>query len=430
MATVGYRPQLQIVDTGSWEQVRTVELDGAVVERVRWSPDGTRLAVVISDPVRFPPPPAATASGGEDCSPRVYGLAVYDPLTGTEIDATAVTGRSRYSGAPGFCWAPDSDCLAVITDGRVSLWRPGSGAAPTLLPMAEDEEFRSCDALDWHPEHGLLAHTAGTGSRLTGDGEGMLLRWADPLGAGLPEVWRHPALWGSGHGVAWRPGGRTAALHVPGAAVVVDPLAREVLWQEDHVSVHWSPDGGRLAVRHALRDPEGVLNLLRMPADAELSQGVLPEPAPEITLGVDHSVSDSLAWRPDGSAIATTSDKRSLKLWRPDASSGTVANRWAEGLSHVTWSTDGRTLAVRTTVTGSRLTLGGVWDRAPLIPSASEIPRSGIGGPRRWAPSGNGSRRACSGCWWSSRPMSGPTPWDAGSSRCGWLPRTPAIRPS
>ncbi|MDJ1131870.1 NB-ARC domain-containing protein [Streptomyces iconiensis] len=348
LATVGYDPALQIVSADG-ERVRTVRIRGAVLEGVRWSPDGTRLAV-IGDTSRFAHLQPAPRSSVDGYGPQVYALAVYDPWTGTELDATPVSGGPVY-GVPDFCWAPDGTSLAVVEAGNVSMWEPGSGAAPRRLPGAGQEGLGGCDALDWHLEHGLIAHVSG-GPRRDHD-EGALLRWPAPSAPepGPPETWRHPALWGAGRGLRWRPSGHTVALKAR-TTLVVDPFARGILWQDDEWRNNngplWSPDGSRLALRQALRTP-ALLEVRQMPSDRSLARGAQPELLGNTALGVDHSVSDVLAWHPEGSRVATTNDQRIIKLWRLQGGSGNVGDgRPNDRLTHVMWHTDGRTLLLHT----------------------------------------------------------------------------------
>jgi WD40 repeat protein len=340
LATVGYGPQLQIVTADDGQQVRSVEISGAVIDGVRWSPDATRLAI-IGDKDRFTPRPASPDPDAI-LPDAVYALSIHDPRTGAEVDATALAGFGYGHTPPDFCWAPDSTALAVVQKGRASLWEPGTGAVPRPLPGADQADLGWRRSLDWHPEHGLLLHC----------GDGALLRWADPRSQEPPEIWRHPALRGAGKGLSWRPGGRTAALWLDDAALVVAPLAQKILWREGNRmawGVHWSPDGGRLVTRHAAARPEPLLAVWQVPPDDELSRETQPRLVAEIALGKDHDFADSCGWRPDGSAIATTSNQRVIKLRRPEGPHHTGGDtQWADDLREATWSADGRELAVRT----------------------------------------------------------------------------------
>ncbi|RKN11443.1 NB-ARC domain-containing protein [Streptomyces radicis] len=331
LATAGYGPQLRII-TAEGRVERSVEIEGAVIDRVRWSPDGTRLAVV-----------------GERDRDGVATLSVHDPATGAQTDAVRLSRERGFpeSFTPGFRWSPDSRALAVLSADGVLLWTPGSGEEPTLLPGGRGDHRAMRRTLDWHPERGLLV--AGTSRWYQRAKEIRLWRWTDvrrPARESALPVPELPAPAGRADRLAWRPGGSTAVL----GHLLLDPLAGEVRWRAGARSdmASWSPEGDRLAIRR-WRPEAGqlVLSLWRVPRDAELAEGQLPVPTGEIDLGVDHSRQDSLAWRPDGGVIATTTGLRVIRLWRRDAPGGARGDGGPAALREVAWSPDGATLRVR-----------------------------------------------------------------------------------
>ncbi|WP_198042212.1 NB-ARC domain-containing protein [Kitasatospora azatica] len=338
LATAGYGPAVQIVTADGWDVVRTIDIPGAVIHAVRWSPDGTRLAV-LGDTDRFSP----GAHNGNP-PPPTHALCVYDALSGAELAVTAVPGTARVK-SPTCCWAPDSTALAVSLGGQMHLWDLTSATAPPRpLPGIESAVPGEVYAFDWHPDHGLLAHLFAPAP----DGAGLLL-WSDPHSPSRPAVWRQHSFYAPATGLEWRPAGRSVALTVAGTAVLVDPVAEQVLWQHGEpwriCSTQWSPDGERLAVRTLGDDPQIRATLWQVPTDRDLALGAQPSQAAELAVGADHTLSDLLVWRPAGTAISTTSNGHSVNLWRPDGAAAADANA-TRRLGHVMWSPDGQTLAV------------------------------------------------------------------------------------
>ncbi|MEU8889105.1 NB-ARC domain-containing protein [Streptomyces sp. NPDC048442] len=198
LATVGHGPQLQVVSADGRHVSYSVTTDNARIEGVRWSPDGTRTAIT-SDTGTYP---FHLPGGRATCT-----LAVHDPESGTEIAATVVRrGPDRAHLA--LSWAPDSHCLAVLHDRIPMLWAPGAGTPLTPLLAEGDESAGLCDALAWHPEHGLLVHAVGRDSPR--GWEGILLRWADPFSGEPPPRSGGMATSGAGRR-SWR-GGPVPAL--------------------------------------------------------------------------------------------------------------------------------------------------------------------------------------------------------------------------
>jgi WD40 repeat protein len=333
LATVGYDPQLLIM-TPDGARVRSVELSGAVFEAARWSPDGTMLAA-IGRTDRF-----RASNDDED----VCTLMLYDPTTGAELAATSIRGR-RYPEVPRFCWSPDSALLAVAGADGVLLWDPSD--SDTLVRHAAGD-VDHCDSLDWHPRHGLLAYRCTNAGRRGIDGE--LLLWPDPGESEHLDIWHDPVFQGSGADLAWRPGGRTAALRTPGGLLVVDPFSGEIRWRrKQHLyGFRWSPGGGQLALLHGSRH-QSRIELLAVPSDGELGRTAHPAIMMELDLGTDYNVKDSLAWSPDGSTVATTaSDKSVIKIWHVEQTGRRSSGRKpARSFSYVRWTADDRDIAVR-----------------------------------------------------------------------------------
>ncbi|MGP3927925.1 phosphorylase family protein [Streptomyces sp. 8N616] len=352
LAVAGTEPSLEIIDVDhAWTSVGSVDPPVSCVNRARWSPDGTRLALLgLGD--RFATEHNDASTAQEAPGILHYDLSVYDMRTSTEIKATPVEAHPLSLKAPALCWSPDSRTLAVARDTDVCLWDPATDAGLRPLTGCVGMRREGEVSLTWHPDHGLLAHTPA--EQPAERHVGVLRRWPDPAQQHCePEVWRDPSLRGPGSALTWRPDGSSAALEVEGAVVVVDPLARRVLWQHEHhqaTTVHWSPDGERLALREApawLRQGNATLTLWDMPTDSDMARGAVPTPSPTISLSNGHTEQDSVAWRPDGTALATTSDRRVLQIWRaePQGSADNLSPHRA-AMQHVRWGPDSQTLAV------------------------------------------------------------------------------------
>lgn len=359
LAMVTGGPTLQIFAADSGTRDSVVELPGALLTRVQWSPDGTRVAVLDVGYRRLEP--KWTVSEGPYYAAV---LSVCDPQTGTELDTLAVPQTLDL----GFCWAPDSALLAVSGHTKVWLWRPGADEPPRLLPgetiiqklggdrnpdlELSDDDDSDLDspprvlgrALAWDFGHGLLAYGCTT-----------LLHWVNPDKPEPPDIWPVPVR-DAAVDLQWRPGGHTAALATYRATLVVDPLARQVRIEWPHGTgmtggLRWSPDGSRLAVREPLGrmgGGEALVRLWHIPADAELAQGKPPSVTSVIRLGPEHHINGVLAWRPDATAIAATETAQQIKLWRSDTPRrSTTEQEQPLALTHVMWNPDGTELAVR-----------------------------------------------------------------------------------
>ncbi|MEU4981683.1 NB-ARC domain-containing protein [Streptomyces sp. NPDC021969] len=354
LAVAGTSPALEILDVErGWAPVGIINGDCTSVHRVRWSPDGSSVATLgLSD--RFSPPHDQGASARNAWHDFHYDLCVYDVRAGREVNAISVPAPTAWKATsmPALCWSPDSRTLAVGRESDVCLWDPSADGG--LKPLAGVHGFaRAGEAsLTWHPQRGLLAHTPARDA--DGGAVGVLRSWTDPVGEERePEVWFDRSLWGRGRSVMWRPGGETAALDLDGSVAIVDPTARRVLWRQDCrrvATVHWSPDGRRLAVREAEKWPRrgaGAITLWDIPADAELGRGLLPVTVCSIQRIKNHHSFDEVTWRPDGGALTTTSDRRLLQMWRAHTTeTDQTSPHGAAVMTHVRWSPDGRSLAV------------------------------------------------------------------------------------
>ncbi|MFI9463377.1 hypothetical protein [Streptomyces xiamenensis] len=373
LATAGYGPSVAIHDTRTWQVTGSIEIPGAIISAARWSPDGRWLAL-LGDTDRFTERPRAQDPDDVDTRTVVFALSVVDPHTGAELDVLPLPGRGLFpSTPPEFTWAPDSRSLAVIrSDREVHRWEPGSGKDPDPLPGPPDDDLGRWDTLDWHPTHGLLAHTAGEG-----DAEGALLHWPDPDTGRAPSVWRHPDFRGDGAGLRWRPGGATAVVTARGQWMLVFTRTRRVFTYPDNACrtrAWWSPDGTALAGLHG---PSAELVSWRVPGDAEIARGAAPHRVPGgVQPGNFVAINENVVWQPDRTAIATALDRKTLKLWRPMTSRVAERPPAGHGLWRAAWRPDGRALAVQDGGGAWRTSEGG-------LPSAGLPARSD---PPSWVP--------------------------------------------
>ncbi|WP_282704017.1 NB-ARC domain-containing protein [Streptomyces sp. CC219B] len=354
LAVAGHTPSVEIIDTRH-TGAREWAVEGDVIfSRVRWSPDGTRLALVgVSDRFAEPHDSAGTPHGVH----RVHrnDVIVYDLRAGREILAVPVPATLALFRQlpPALCWSPDSRRVAVASDTDVRLYDLASDGEPMPLAGSEDACAESEVSLTWHPVHGLIAHS----SRHTADGQdvGVLRRWADPaLARQEPQQWQSPLLWGRGRSLIWRPHGRTLVLDLEERAVaIVDPFTQRVLWRMEHArdaTAHWSPDGKQLAVREAPVWPRrggAQITFWSVPPDHVLSPDHPPVPTASLPLGPYHHDQDCVSWQPDSTRLVTTSDRRLLQFWNTEhLVPTTAAAPAATAFLHVRWSPDARSVAV------------------------------------------------------------------------------------
>jgi WD40 repeat protein len=356
LAVAGVMPALDLVDLErGWRSAGSFAPTGLMIGRVRWSPDGTRLAYLgLSD--RFSAPHEcgnAPTDPAEALRDFHYDLSVLDIRTGEEIGATSVSAHFGTLRAPALRWSPDSKIVAVARTSDVCLWNPASDSEMRPLLGSERVESEGEVSLTWHPTHGLLAHTPAEDSHRRRIG--VLRHWVDPTDQHrAPEVWADPALWGRGSSLAWRPHGSSVVLELDSAVAIADPFARRILWRRQHrrtATVHWSPDGARLALRECVAWPHrdnAHITLLQVPPDQDLASGAVTTEMSVISLREGHTDGDAVAWSPDGSTLATTNDQRVLQIWHT-ADHGPTSKASPAApirLHHIQWSPDGTTLAV------------------------------------------------------------------------------------
>lgn len=329
IATAGsYDATVRIWDTRTWSETNIIEVPGAALDTVRWSPDGAHLAVVgRTDRFRD--------DDGDGWS-RLSTVLIFDAATGAEVTAFAAHGYSIGTPAA-IAWAPDSSSLAISTTGEVRLW-PVAGGEPVPLELPAVTVPAHVLALDWHGEHGLAGVTT----------DRRLLWWRDPVSSADVIAWYHSDFLGVRVTLAWRPRGFSLALSTRDSCQIVDPWRRTVLWQESptelpvYHTAGWAPDGRSLSLCRSDRDRAASLMTFRVPPDPELEAE-----APELVGRIDHGADerlDDLVWVRSGTMVATVGSPV-VKFWYPSNSTERdLSWRW---LDAVRWSPDGRQLAVR-----------------------------------------------------------------------------------
>ncbi|WP_112271866.1 NB-ARC domain-containing protein [Lentzea terrae] len=319
IATAGaYDATVRIWDTRTWSETKLIEVPGAALDTVRWSPNGAYLAVV-----------GRTDRFEDYDGTYPFTVLVFDADTGAEVTAFGAHGYTI--GIPAaIAWAPDSSSLAVSTTEAVGLW-PVAGGTPVRLELPAEHVI----ALDWHGEHGL----AGLSS------EWRLLWWRDP-GASDVTAWHHKDFVAVRARLAWRPGGSSLALATRDSFSIVDLRSQTVLWQESSAeplvrrTAGWAPDGRSLSSYRTDQHDVASLVTWRVPPDPQLQA---PELVGRIDCGVDAGLDDDLGWVRSGTMVATVGAPV-VKIWYPE--NATEQEPSGGGLDTVRWSQDGRQLAV------------------------------------------------------------------------------------
>ena len=355
----------------------------AWVERVVWSPDGTRIA----------------SAGGQDSTVRLWDVA----------ERTVTASLEEHEGVvSAVAWSPDGNRVATgSSDGRLRIWNTANG---TLLATLT-EPGNWIRVVAWSPDGTQIASTGNDGrvrvwdvarkrvlETLTrendveirgmtwsADGESVASAGLDGKvqvqrvrdGRTIAGLQTQAGSSGSIYSLAWSPdGSRIASTGLDGRGSIRDlaggdvqvVLEGEFAWGEEAI---WSPDGSRVASLGGRENPARVWDA----ASGEILA----------VLGGGFPTSDSNAWSPDGTRVAlATGDALQVR----DAMTG----RWLllqleghrEGVGSVAWSPDGGRIA----------SVGGdgrlrIWDAA----NGAELARSrshpvDLTGRVEWSPDG------------------------------------------
>ncbi|MFD7509744.1 hypothetical protein ACFV5N_10425 [Streptomyces sp. NPDC059853] len=348
LATVGAEPALEIYDTDTWESVYAWPgRDWTLIEGVRWSPDGRRLALIEEADVfvTSASPREEIPDDDPEAAHEAYAVSVLNTTTWQKIDVLTVPRQPWDAEVPATSWSPDSRSLAVTWGRReVRLWTPGTGTPPEQLTAPDIESSGPYDALDWHPDHGLAAHATGSEA-----GDGALVHWAEPHTPAPPTSRRHPALTGRGHALSWRPGGAGIALACEDLCTVLLPSSGSVTtWERQSDSpacFRWSPSGEELVTADRLSG-DTQLQRWAVPQDEAIQHGTPAEPASEpVSVGRGELPQEAVVWRPDGTLI-TRQDDATLKLWALDSAGPARRPAPRTALQQVMWAPGGEEVAV------------------------------------------------------------------------------------
>jgi WD40 repeat protein len=342
-------PTIKVWDAHSGAEVFTLRGHATPVQAVVYSPDGTRLA---------------SSSGFEDPAIKVWGA-----LTGAEL----LTWRGHQGGAAALSYSPDGSRLASASyDGTVMVWDAGTGAKVFPRPLrghvnqvhsvvyspdgtrlasaSEDKTVRVWDARTGDELLTLRGHTHSVrvvtytrdGSRVvSGSFDGTVKVWDARTGDEILTLRDQP---GGATALAFSPDGSRLA-HAPASptAWIWDARhkadARILGRHTDSVTaVTYSPDGCHLA--SAAQD--GTMNVWDVRTGAEV-----------LTLRGHATMVFSLTYSPDGSRLASAGDD-TVKVW--DAHSGAEVLSLGEKSRRaiaVAYSFDGSRL-ITTSIDGTR----------------------------------------------------------------------------
>jgi WD40 repeat protein len=254
------RDVVRIWDAGTGDEVLQLEQVDAAIDRIAYSPDGSRLVIGGFDPMvydpetgtalpgwlpeflAFSPDGTLVATGG------AWGWAGIQDATTGEVQLDLPLGPSWMWDA---AWSPDGTRVATVWGSSIKVWDADTGE--------EQLQFGPYFVTDveWSPD----------GSRIATAGD-------DALG---------PMIWDAATG------DRVVTLlgHTSGVA-----------------AVDWSPDGARIASAGL----DGTARVWDAASGAQLASFT----------GHTKPLAD-IAWSPDGTRIATASEDGSVKIWRaPD----------------------------------------------------------------------------------------------------------------
>lgn len=239
-------------DGAPTSELTRVELHASSVSCAEWSPDGERLASMVSTPSDQ----RQTWIASIDGTTRRIGPAV--DLLADALD-----------------WSPDGSTIGVLDVD--SLWLiPVSGEPPRSLPV------RNAQRISWSPDGGRLAVRVGATLRLLDlDGTTIAEHRLDTPGVDDPGfAWSPDGRW-----IAWAEprgivrvaddGSRTDRRSIDIAALLADELA-EPLFPPTPSVLGWSPDGTRLLLAAGGLDTPGAI--VAVPWDASEPAAVLVGP--------------------------------------------------------------------------------------------------------------------------------------------------------
>lgn len=292
------------------------------VRSVRWSPDGTRLAV-----------------GSADKTVRLWDTRSWK-LVWTVTD--------HQDWVRSVAWSPDNAILATGDgSGTIILRDPETGKQIQTLQAGVD----ALGYVAWSPD----------GSRLASAGEkNSVVIWDGKSGQKILTMSGHSSVI---TGVVWSPdGSRVATSSADSKVVVWDARSGKSVyvlvghsgWVND---LAWSPDGKRLVSGAddgtlILWDTEAGESLAKLKGQADRIFGV--------------------AWSPDGTRLASASLDGHVSVWDPETKQSVHSlDAQSEGVLTVSWSPDGAWLAVGTEENTVVIWDAKTWERIRLLQAVS-----------------------------------------------------------
>ncbi|MBE1488937.1 eIF2A-related protein [Plantactinospora soyae] len=363
---------VELVDRNDHRTLALLTGHAGDVDRLVWSPDGSRLATAAKDrtariwdigtgqatsilaghtdsvtDVAWSPDGTHLATGSRDRTARIWD-------TGT--GQTTATLRGHRRAANTVAWSPDGTHLATGSyDSTVRIWDLDTGR--TILTLTGHTDWVADVA--YSPDGNHLA---------TGSYDNTVRIWDLDTGQPITTLTGHGDLVRS---VAYSPDGtrlattsrdRTARIWDTSTGQTTATLTGHLNWVTD---VAYSPDGNHLAT--ASYD-----NSARIWTATGALTGVLDGYRASIT---------GVVWSPDGTRLATASRDRTVRIW--NTATGRVDtvyghSRWVTGLAY---TSDGARLA-----TASSDNVARIWDTATGQRTTTLVGHEGPVASVAWSP--------------------------------------------